>query len=100
MHHLPPSPSYPTLCSPLLTPSSRSLPLAVLREVQRQSYDHLSLRWQTLDPETLCSMINDNQVPYTSPIPTDTTAWLSLTNLSLTRQPSPSCPTPFYLIQF
>ena len=34
----------------------------VLREVQRQSYDHLSNSWQTLDPETLCSMINDNQV--------------------------------------
>lgn len=34
----------------------------VLREVQRQSYDQLSTEWMNLDPETLCSMINDNQV--------------------------------------
>ena len=39
-----------------------SLSHSVLREVQRQSYDHLSSEWQNLDPETLCAMINDNQV--------------------------------------
>ena len=50
--------------------TSYSIPLSlfftksvVLREVQRQSYDQLSTEWQNLDPETLCSMINDNQVP-------------------------------------
>ena len=41
---------------------SLSLSHSVLREVQRQSYDHLSSEWQNLDPETLCAMINDNQV--------------------------------------
>jgi hypothetical protein len=35
--------------------------LQVLREVQRQSYDHLTTSWQKLDPESLCSIINDNQ---------------------------------------
>jgi Exocyst complex component Sec6 len=35
--------------------------LNVLREVQRQSYDQLSVKWRELDPETLCSIINDNQ---------------------------------------
>ena len=56
--------STPTLTTPFLTLShlSDSTLLPVLREVQRESYDNLSLNWQSLDPETLCSMINDNQV--------------------------------------
>ena len=57
------SPLSPFYSPPLshLYLSTSSL-LVVLREVQRESYDSLSLNWQSLDPETLCSMINDNQV--------------------------------------
>jgi hypothetical protein len=35
--------------------------LQVLRDVQREGYDNLSANWKTLDPETLCALINDNQ---------------------------------------
>lgn len=35
--------------------------IQVLREVQRQSYDKLINNWITMDVETLCCIINDNQ---------------------------------------
>ena len=36
--------------------------LQVLREVQRQAYDELAAGWDNgLDPETLCSVVNDSQ---------------------------------------
>ena len=35
--------------------------LQTLREVQRQSYDRLSSTWHDLEPQVLCSIINDTQ---------------------------------------